>query len=492
MKINQLYQFLIVGILVSTTGSCKKFLDLQPISTATTGNAYNTADDAEAALIGTYSSFTINYYIWQNINLSDVIADNAYAGGDNPNLFELDATTILPTNTVILDTWTGLYSGIKRANIVLAKVPAINDPKFIINGRKDQILGEAAFIRAFHYYQLVKAYGGVPLMLDPVESADPVATNKPRASVSDVYTQIITDLQFALQRLPDTYGTDASVNKGRATKGAANALLAKVYAQKPDRDYSKVLDYCNAVVNSTAGYTLLATYDFLFDAAHYNNAESILEQEFLSPSKTNFGPQLVLPPSKSAANYRKFITPSKDLAKTFDNEGDVIRKASMIYFETVPFSDEYWALGGGSVPFSYKWRTTNGSASTNREYLLRLGDIVLLKAEALNELGRTPEAAVEVNRIRTRVKLANTPATTQATMRLAIEKERRLELAMEGQRWDDLRRYGRAIDVMNSVVEIDLRTNTRVNYNMTVNKQLLPLPQQELDRNNLMVQNPGY
>jgi hypothetical protein len=123
---------------------------------------------------------------------------------------------------------------------------------------------------------------------------------------------------------------------------------------------------------------------------------------------------------------------------------------------------------------------------------LRLGDIILLKAEALNELNRPEEARTEVDRIRDRAGLGPTPATGQEQMRLAIEKERRLELAQEAQRWDDLRRYGRAVEVMNNLNEIDLRTNTVKDYNMSPEEVWLPIPQSERNRNPQLGQNPGY
>jgi hypothetical protein len=373
----------------------------------------------------------------------------------------------------------------------LQKVPQITDPKLEANNRKEQIQGEAAFLRAYHYYQLVKMWGGVPLVLVPVSSADPGETNKARAAEAEVYAQIIKDLEFALTRLPDKYSDDAGVNKARVTKGAVNALLAKVYAQKSDRDYNKVLEYCNAVTGSPAGYQLI-NYNFLFDGNHYNNDESIMEVQFTGGAEANWGPQLILPPSVSGDSWRKFVTPSKDLVKAFDGENDVVRRNASILFENVTWTDEYWAIGGGSVPFAYKWKSANGWASTNRQYIFRLGDIILLKAEALNALGRTADAAVEVNNIRSRVNLPAVTATSKADMQLAIEKERRLELAQEGQRWDDLRRYGRVEDVMNNLQEIDLRTNQRVNYNMTKEKELLPIPQLERDRNKQLGQNPGY
>jgi hypothetical protein len=484
-------KYLLVYTLALGLAACSKFVDLEPISDATTENAYRTAADAEAALTGAYDVFQQEFYVWDNINFSDVLSDNHYAGGDNPELFAVDLLNITPVNSRLFNNWSQLYMGVLRANMILQKVPAINDPKLDAGNRKEQILGEASFLRAYHYYQLVKAWGGVPLVLEPATSADPAATNLARASEAEVYAQIIQDLEFALSRLPDTYSEEASVNKARATKGAVNALLAKVYAQKADRDYNRVLEYCNAVITSPAGYHLI-NFNFLFDGSHYNNEESIMEVQYTGGAEANFGPQLLLPPSASGDSWRKFVTPSKNLVAAFDSENDLIRKNASILMENVTWTDEYWAIGGGQVPFAYKWKSANGWASTNRQYLLRLGDIILLKAEALNELGRTGEAATELNTIRQRVTLPPTTATTQADMRLAIEKERRLELVQEGQRWDDLRRYGRAEAVMNGLQEIDLRTNQRVNYNMTKDKELLPIPQQERDRNKQLGQNPGY
>jgi tetratricopeptide (TPR) repeat protein len=484
-------RYIVLCVLALSLGACSKFVDLTPISDATTGNAYQSASDAEAALTGAYDAFQQEYYVWDDINFTDVVSDNYYAGGDNPEIFALDLLNLSPVNSRLFNAWSQLYTGIARCNIILQKVPDITDPKLEANNRKEQILGEAAFLRAYHYYQLVKTFGGVPLVLAPATSADPGQTNIPRSTDGEVYTQIIKDLEFALTRLPDAYSDDASVNKARATKGAVNALLAKVYAQKADRDYNKVLEYCNAVIGSPAGYQLI-NYNFLFDGNHYNNDESIMEVQYTGGAEANYGPQLLLPPSLSGDTWRKFVTPSKDLVKAFDDEHDNIRKNTTVLFENVTWTDEYWAIGGGSVPFAYKWKSANGWASTNRQYLFRLGDIILLKAEALNALGRPGDAAVEVNKIRARVSLPAVTATTKEAMQLIIEKERRLELAQEGQRWDDLRRYGRAETVMNNLNEIDLRTNQRVNYNMTKDKELMPIPQLERDRNKQLGQNPGY
>lgn len=473
--------------------ACDDYLDLKPISDLTQENAYNTRSDAEAALTGAYDSFSQEYYIWDNVLLNDVISDNYYAGGDNPEIYAIEDLNITPTNSRLFNNWSQLYNAILKANLVLAKVPEIGDPQLDANDRRNQILGEASFLRAYHYFQLVKLWGGVPLITAPTNSTGAAETQLPRASEQAVYAQIVSDLEFAANHLPDQFSDDAGVNKARATKGAANALLAKVYAQMPVPDYDQVLEHADAVINSSAGYALLGTFGDLWDGSHYNNAESIMEVQFVGGQEANFGPQLLLPPSISGDTWRKFVVPSQDLVDAFDAEGDVVRKNATIIFENAPWSDEFWSVEvGGTIPFAYKWKSASGWASTNRQYLLRLGDIILLKAEALNELNRPEEARVEVDRIRDRAGLGPTPAANQAEMRLAIERERRLELAQEAHRWDDLRRYERAVTVMNNLNEIDLRTNTVKEYDMTQEKLLLPIPQSERNRNPQLEQNPGY
>ncbi|HYH56932.1 MAG TPA: RagB/SusD family nutrient uptake outer membrane protein, partial [Anseongella sp.] len=376
----------------SGLASCQDFVDLDPISNATTTNAYNTAKDAEAALTGVYDSFGQEYYIWDNVIFSDVISDNHYAGGDNQEIIATDKLQITPTNSRLFNNWSQLYNAISRANLVLQKVPEITDPQIDVNNRRAQILGEAAFLRAYHYYQLVTLFGGVPLVTAPLASTDPEATNIPRSTEEEVYAQIIADLELALAGLPDAYEGGADVNKARATKGAANALLAKAYAQKPAKDYNRVLQYCDAVINSPANYELLGNYDHLWDGAHYNNAESIMEVQFTGPPEGNFGPSLLLPPSLVGHTWRKFVVPSHDLVNAFDAAGDDVRKNSTILFESAPWVDEYWENTLNAViPFAYKWRSApSWDGSTNRQYIFRLADIILLKAEALNELGRSP------------------------------------------------------------------------------------------------------
>lgn len=486
------FKYIASALLVTGLVGCEKYLELEPISEATTANGYASAPELEAALVGVYESFQASeYYQWDMILFQDVRSDNHYAGGDNPEIFEIDWLDITAVNSRLFENWSDLYNAIAKANLVLEKAPGIED-EALTDERRDQIMGEAYFLRALHYYHLVTQWGGVPLVTNFIAITSPEETWVERATEDAVYDQIIADCELAISMLPDVYGGDASVNKARATAGAANALAAKASLQRPTPNYQAALDYCIAVEASDANYQLI-DYEKLFDGNNYNNDESILEVQFLGANEGAWGPQLHLPPSLSGDNWRKFVTPSHDLIDAYDAAGDSIRKANSVLFETVSWVDEFWGNAkNSSVPFAYKWKNAGGWQSTDRLHLLRLGDVILLKAEALAGLDRIGEAATEVNRIRARVELPDVSAAEMAdkdAMMETILAERRLELAQEGQRWTDLVRFGKVVETMNNLNEIDLRTGSAFDYSMTADQILLPIPQQELDRNPLLTPN---
>ncbi|MDW3211852.1 MAG: RagB/SusD family nutrient uptake outer membrane protein [Reichenbachiella sp.] len=475
---------IVCGLMTMT--SCNDFLDLEPISEETTEVGYDNAGQIEAALTGAYESFqSSQYYAWDKVMFQDIRSDNHYAGGDNPEIFQFDWLTVTPTNSRLFEDWSNIYNAIAKANMVLERAPLVSDP-VLSETRRDQIMGEAYFLRAYHHYTLVTSWGDVPIMDKFTSSTDPSEIRPVKNTQEEVYDQIITDLDLAISLLPDTYGSDASVNKARATAGAAHALAAKAYLQRPVKDYASALSHAEAVEASAAGYRLI-NYEHLFDGNHYNNDESIMEVQFLGGAEGTWGPQMHLPPSISGDTWRKFTTPSHNLIDAYNAEGDATRLNAAVIFETVSWVDEFWGNAtGSSIPFAYKWKNADGWASADRFYLFRLGDIILLKAEALAGLDRLSEAAQEVNKIRNRVGLANLTAADQASqsvMMSAILKERRLELAQEGQRWDDLVRFGEVVNTMSSLVEIDLRTGQPFDYAMDDSKIYLPIPQEELDRN---------
>ncbi|WP_316746031.1 RagB/SusD family nutrient uptake outer membrane protein [Pedobacter gandavensis] len=450
--------------------SCKKdFLDKNPFNQVTPEEAFVDLKGAEKLLSGAYGGMYNNTHIWDFMLNGDVIADNSYAGGDNPAMFQMDEFRVNSTNEVLERDWSELYSQIKNANEVLEIVPGIQDPELDKGDRRNQILAEASGIRAYLYLYLVRLWGPVPIVLKSPEKLEDMHVSK--SSVDAVYAQIIKDLEFSLANARTT-----APNKGIITKGIANALLAKVYATKPNPDWNKVNQYADAVIGG--GYSLFGSYDGLFTGANKNNSESIWEMQFDGGKganlRSNWMPSVIV-----GAGWKKFCTPTNDLAAAFDAEGDQIRKNSSIKFLNVAnegWSDSFWPKT--QYPYINKYRT----GDLANIYILRLADIILLKAEALNEISGAGWAQAKplVEQIRNRVNLGATPATDQPAMRLAIEKERRLELAFEGHRWYDLVRTNRAVAVMNAQKD---GNGASLNYNLTADKILLPMSQRETDRN---------
>lgn len=469
----------VVSAQIIMTTSCKKFLEKDPISDLTTQNFYKTANDAESGLVGAYNGLSDQFYIWDFITNGDARSDNAYAGGDNPDNFQIDNFTVTPTNGNITRDWGGLYTQIGKANAVIDNVPNISDASFSDPNRKNQIIAEAKFLRAFHYYNLVTTYGKLPIVTSLKQDYYPS-----RSAVADVYTQIINDLKDADNNLPDP---GSNIKGGRATKGAAEALLAKVYAQMGD--YTDALTYCNKVM--AWPYSLVTNYDFLFDGNHKNSSESIFEIQHVADAFGSYAPNMMLPASITGEAWIKFNTPTQDLVKAMRAEGDSIRLHSSIVFDRTNNLPAPYTAAENPIPYVYKYRNPNGWNSPNNQIMIRLADIILLKAEALNNLNRSSEAVPLINQIRTRVNLPSVSPTSQTDVKAAILKERRFELAFEGQRWNDLLRAGTdyTVQLMNSQVKGD---GSNMNYNVNTNKLIFPVPQSERNKNPKLDQNPGY
>jgi hypothetical protein len=263
------------------------------------------------------------------------------------------------------------------------------------------------------------------------------------------------------------------------TKGAVNSILAKVYASMPTPNWDSVAYYCDKVIPN---YSLVSNFNFLWDNNHKNNSEAIWEFNYVGYSDIgNWIPSQFIGPS-----WKKFSTPTNDLVNTYRAEGDSTRLHASITFVDYGWADPYWK-NPKYFPILSKYNDPNNGI--NDFYPIRLADILLLRAEAYNNKGDIADAATLVNKVRNRVGLANTTASSQPDMALAIEKERRLELAFEGQRRFDLLRTGRAIAVMNAQKD---GVGNNLNYNVQPFMLIYPIPQQQLDLNPKLVQNPSY
>lgn len=473
-------------------GACKKELNKLPPSNTIVGNEgqgtagsyIKDAATAEAALASCYSFFRnggAEYYVLDYFNIGDAQSDNGYAGADNAAGFEIDEFRMLSTNSWAARDWTYLYNHITACNSVIANVPNVTDPALTAN-RKAQIVAEAQFIRARAYFDLVRIFGDVPLVLKelPTITSDNLSEIYPllypsRTSADSVYMQITDDLKSAVQVVPAS-----AANKGFVTKGAVYTLLAKIAATHKPVNWPEVQSYADQVI--ALGYSLLPVYEELWDGNHENSAESIFELNFDGwDTGGNWGTFMFF-----GTDWKKFCNPSNDMIRAYQEEGDEVRLASTITFDDVNGKWGDARLSLDSFPFFYKMRKTDASQNI---IIYRLADILLLKAEALNEQGNVSDANDIITDIRTRVHLDPLNITDQATMRLAIEKERRLELAFEGQRWYDLVRTDRAIPVMEAVKD---GKGVSLGYHPTAQSLLWPIPQGEMDQNANLKQNEGY
>ncbi|MFA5046497.1 MAG: RagB/SusD family nutrient uptake outer membrane protein [Paludibacter sp.] len=419
--------------------------------------------------------------------LSDTHADNSYRGATDIELTQLEQQNQSRYNKNINRDWVYFYNLISNANKVISNIDQVPDPTLTLAERK-QWKSEALILRSMLYFDMVRLWGDIPLVTTEIPAIVLANMNQgyhlylpKRDSFSVVYRQLIKDLNSALE----TGGAPAidPTNKFKFSRTVANALLAKIYAEKPVRDYDKVIFYSNEVEKDV---TLVPNYGDLFDmnasntdVKNRNTSESIFEINF-SGGGLWFAWLVGIDQSDPTSKYdwAKWCTPSRDLIDAFDKAGDVIRKAETITYANVTWSDEYPST---AYPFMYKYRSKFHSVIK-----LRLADILLLKAEAYVQLGDQTNATTLVNRIRSRANVFNLPTVTLDD----VLNERRLELAFEGQRWFDLVRNDKVIPVMNTLNNIDVGRLPM--YPVTENKCILPIPQLQIDQNPLLVQNPGY
>ena len=456
--------------------SCKKFLEEKPYDFLTASNFYQNEGDAVAALNGVFSVMQQQRHYGRTAWLVQELGGEhiEVVGAATGDRAELSRYTYTPNNGEIAFWWNNTYLMIARANDVIEKVP----PIAMDAARKANILGNARFLRGLGYFELVRSFGAVPLLLAPVKGPNddlrPARTPTPA-----VYNQIIEDLKFAEANcVPENQIPAAS--KGRASSGAAAALLAKVYltraasADAQTTDNADGLAAANRVIASPL-YSLLPVYADVFSADKENGAEHLFSVQFDLPP--NVGNIIVRQYLSAAAGGFGTFTATDQYANSFTT-GDVRKD---------------WTLtnksGTTTLPQYYfnKFRDDRriGNDSRANWIILRFADVLLLQSEALNNLNAAdPAKYTGINRVRVRAGLAALPATAtskDAFVDLLVQ-ERNWEFGQEGHRRYDLLRLGRLQRVQQTVL----------NRTVPNNALLLPLPQSEIALNPNLVQNPGY
>lgn len=460
---------IISGFILNSLFSCEKVANQVPESLITSANFFKTASDADNAINSCYDALqknAVNYVIWGD-GRTDVFQNTDRT---QPNELQVSSGNVGSDNGYV--TWSFLYSAINRVNGVIKNVPNITDPG--LSSRKERIMGEAYFLRGLLYFYLTRTFENVPLVLEPTEdiSGDLFPFQSTR---DEVFVQIEKDLKLAEERVPDLPFGRAIDNKGKATKAAIRTTLADLYLWQ--KRYQDAADMAQLVINSPANYRLVSGSDYAKIFTDGNTSESIFEiqydnllQEDLNPLTDLFLP---LGQAYTAGNWRfqpsqKVIDalPVNDLRRTgtFRNSGPApapYRDPNQTYVTKYP----------GTLSNNILFQDAN-------RVIYRLAEVMLIRAEALNELpGRTADAILILNEIRRRANIGDTPAVLQDDVRLAIEQERLAELVYEGKRYYDLVRTGRYADVTGHANPNWLRW---------------PIPAEELLINTNLDPNPGY
>lgn len=475
------------------------FLNRSPYDSVDTSQGFQTVADAEAAVNAAYQPLQwaklYNMRIWT----LDIIAGNSEvgAGGGTDGEETVDLANFIADadNFAALDLWRGPSPGILRCNFVLQKVPAMDIDEAI----KNRILGEAYFLRAHYYFILVRLFGGVPLQTEPADSDSDLLL--PRASVDEIYELIESDLEEAIARLPKR-SEYTQANMGRATKEAAMAELARVYMtyHQDYEHYQEVVTLCDAI--GEMGYRLEEDYADLWNPAKQNGVESIFEVQYYGKTNYDFwsnenqaswlstftGPRN----SGMAAGCYGWNQPTAEFVSQYET-GDVRKEKTIFYtgcptFDGMTYSSAYSTTGYNVRKFLLtKTQSPDYNTSNQNWVVTRYADVLLMKAEALNEMGQTTLAEAPLYEVRCRAGLTNRSAIeglSQMQMREKIIHERRMELAFEGHRWFDMIRYkdNYALDFLHSIGKTAASSK----------HLLLPIPTQEREANPKLTQNPGW
>lgn len=463
--------------------------------------------------------------------IGDIASDDALKGGQNiadgGDAYDIDNFKVNPNNEILRDYYRAKYQGIARCNLAIRQVEAYEVDETLSEDMKNRLLGEAYFLRGFYYFQLVRVFGGVPLVTEVIDSSD--NWRQDRASADEVYAQIVEDFKFAEANLWEKSKYPAE-DLGRATKGAARAMLCKTYLYM--KDFDNAYNWGKVFVEEEYGkeYTLCGNYADNFTLAGENGPESVFEIQYTADPTSDYGEGfgftrgtftvILTRPRMSSLGGNSgwgFDHPTHNLYAEFE-EGDARRAATIgvpdeeaqgeievMYLNTPYYNNKTCYGEGGTFP-----SLDHATRAPLNYRLVRASDVLLFYAEAALESGKDMAAAKwALEEVRKRARANATAANALPafpgyrgysdnveSLRDAIRHERRVELAMEGHRWFDLVRWGIAYQVMNkdngtyASKEDEIVRAEMANF-IQGKHELFPLPAEEIALNP-MKQNDGY
>ncbi|MDX1768185.1 MAG: RagB/SusD family nutrient uptake outer membrane protein [Arenibacter troitsensis] len=516
-------KFLILLGIAILAGACSDYLDEIPKDSISPVNFYQTAQDAESAVNGAYAALRVNdyysrYWMTSSALASDGVFTRLGTTSDRAEIIQLNDAGMVKSPRYNIAIWGAVWQAVNRANAVIDHVPDIEMDETL----KSRIIGEAKFLRALTYFNMVRRWGGVPLILTETKSSDITELQVARNTEAEVYAQIVKDLTEAMDALP-ILSSYSGNNIGRASKEAAQGLLAKV--QLYLKDWGNAKTNAIAVINSPSGLDLMEDPKdnwWMGNGDVDNNVESVFEVQYngiapqghalgnnYEPNNNGYGPGQWGTIIGSLWWFNQFEENDKRKAATWLTEFPKLNGGG----ELVQWQENTYPL-----PHINKYRDPDNKVGDGMAYnikVLRFADVLLTAAEATNEDEGPGNAYQYVNRVRERAGLEDLSGLTKEELREAIYLEFRKELCFEGQDYEELVRQGKLItnktayatytvptmyDDNGDVFTPDQALLDRIAqyspnltfYELDAHNTIFPLPQTALDKNPKLVQNPGY
>lgn len=443
-----LYILLLPGII--SISSCSKFLDVEPKTSISDEQTITDLTSSEQAVRGIYNALANDgYYGTSFVSIGYLSGDNVQWTGSQSQVQEFINHNVSAENATIASAWTAIYRVINRANNVLEKVPAVTDAA-LTNELRNKFLGEAYFLRALAYFDLVRTWGGVPLIT--IASKGPSDNSGiARATEAATWNQVIQDLEQAEELLPLT------TDRFRATKKTVYALKARYYLYQGQ--YQEAFDYATLIIDDNTQFSLLDHYGAFFLNNARGTQESVFEIFYNGTTEVNNHRNQWQPQINGGTRQWAPSNPLIDLLNTPQTGGN---RAVLIARD----NQNRWY---GNLYYR--------NPASDPSFVLRTAELLLIRAEAAAQLENFEQANIDLNTVRTRAGLTALDIQTKEALLLAIENERRLEFAFEPHRWFDLVRTARAAEVL-SISD--------------VNKLRLPIPAGQLLIDDALQQNPGY
>ncbi|WP_276166053.1 RagB/SusD family nutrient uptake outer membrane protein [Zobellia alginiliquefaciens] len=492
-------QVVLMAFLLVIGVGCSDFLDETDPSNITADSYFKTAEHAETSVYSIYSSLrsvrggAYGGSPWLMMEFATGIAESDLGQADNSNIIRNLTNT--SDNAYGKSYWDSSYKGIANANLAIANIPDI----IMDETEKNKLLGEAHFLRAYYYFNLVRIFGSVPLIIDPIDLGSENLYSS-QETVENIYAQIVVDLTKA-----ESSGLPFNDDTGKVTLGAVKSLLSGVFLtmagyplQKGSEYYQKAADKAKEVIDS-AEYSLFPSYSDLHDPAKNNMGENIFMvqyEAFVDPSDWQ---PLVIPYNMNISAYSEqtgAIYANQEFINSYD-EGDKRVAEKEFYYTTYTskFDRNDTIVLGGHFLYKHFDITANlDTASSDLNWdLIRYAEVLLIYAEAANEVsGPTADTYQAINSIRIRAELPELSGLSKDQFREAVWKEKWHELSYENVTWFDMVRLRKAFNVTTG--SFDDYVGHQFVYGPTVTERelLFPIPTDELRNNENLVQNPGY